>query len=340
MPIGAYLHVDVAADGTGDGTGWALSGAGGAYTLAQLATNVTGDDVVFIKDGSYTLGADMDLSAVDGSVTSPCAWTGVKSTTTNTGANVVYSDWSRLDADRPFINCDAYTLTVGDATVVKNIYLQGADTRTLLTGDSTVVENCKFDNDVGSSQGYYGLYVGNYARIVNCEFLSTNAKGIRTGASCLISYCYFHDMPDATNGYCITTAGVGTVVLFNAFDTCETGIYATNDAAIFCINNTFYNCDQGVSMTTDYGCAYINNIFNDCDTKGIIASTQTDNNFFWKNNYEGNADDNDGVDETTVFKDYEKTTADPTFTNAAGGDFSLQAGSGCLNAGMSIVLGV
>jgi hypothetical protein len=48
-----------------------------------------------------------------------------------------------------------------------------------------------------------------------------------------------------------------------------------------------------------------------------------------------------GIDTTTVFKDYPNATlnGDPLFT-AAGSDFSLGAGSPCLNAGMSIELGV
>jgi len=338
MAINSYLHVTPAGAGTKDGTTWAKA-MGEAEFEAHLEGTVVAGDVYFVKEGTYTLDSAIDSSARDGTATAPIVIIGVKSATTNEGANVAYSDWA-TGANRPFFDCATYQFSVGDYYVIRNIDFQGEASNMVSAGISCVIANCKFDQDYASSAARYSLYVLNYCIIIGCEFLSTKCNGVMLyNGGCRVLYCYFHDMPDTTGGLALRCDAAFETIAYNIFDTVYVGIYTGGYHYHSFINNTFYEAATGISGADSNTCLTLNTIFSDCDTDAIKWLTQTDINLFWNNNFYNNGDDFDGVDETTVFQDYAKVSGDPKFTTA-GSDFSLDTGSPCLQTGMSIELGV
>lgn len=341
MAINVYRHADATATGgTYDGTTWAT-----AFREAELETflegTVVAGDVVFLRDSDFALDSAWDSSARDGTAASPIALIGVKSTCTHEGSAVVYSDWARLSADRPFIDGGANAITFGDYYVIRNISFQGEAINVVTTGTYSVIENCKFENDYGSAAARYSLNITTYTKVLNCEFTGANTHGLYTSGSNRILFNYFHDLATSTNGYGITLYSLSNVVAFNIFDTMLRGVFV-DDMNHTIVNNTFYNCVDGIYESTNYnGHLIMNNILEGCTSHGIYSATQYDLNFYWKNH--GNDTRNvhmwHNVDTTTIYKDYGVSTGDPLFATA-GSDFSLQAGSPCLNNGMSITLGV
>lgn len=336
MAINVYKHVDAASSGGGDGTTWATSGANAAYTEAELESflegTVVAGDVIFIKEGTYTLDSAWDSSARDGSATAPIAIIGVLSGTTNTGASVVYTDWA-TGANRPFIDAGANAITFGDHYLLSNLNFQGNASTLVTTGTYHRSFNCKYDQDNGSSAAQWCINVGS-GHLIYCEFTAANCRGVYCAGSITIAFCYLHDIG---NGTAISLNANAAIIVNNALDTCNIGITVASNRLCYIANNTLYECATSISGTTGYSNVCINNIIEGANTDGIIWTTQTDSNFFWKNHGDDarNNDMWDGIDVTTVFKDYEVTTGDPSFTNAASGNFNLGAASPCLNVGLN-----
>ncbi len=129
-------------------------------------------------------------------------------------------------------------------------------------------------------------------------------------------------------------------------------------------NNVFYNCEgQGISIgpsgeSTDVTNNEIrNNICLDCgnnsidgaDDKGLVISSGTETNTYTNNCFYTsgvtNVVDYYGTDESIASFNNETTdtttnniSADPLFTDAPGGDFTLSADSPCLNTGIDVFL--
>lgn len=335
-----YHHVTAAGAGLKNGSSWA-NAMGEAEFETDLEGAVAGDDVYFVKAGTYTLDSAYDSSARSGTATAPISIIGVKAATTNEGASVVYSDWGQ-GADRPFFDCATYQFKVGAYYIIRNIQIQGEAQYTMYTGTNCTVENCKFDQDIASSTNYYSLLVYDYSRVINCEFVSAKASGVFLyNQGCRAMFNYFHDMPDGTGGNACWCDAALMTIAFNVFDNVRVGVFTGGYDYHAFLNNTFYDADTGVSGSDSYSCIAINNVMEANTADGFYWSTQSNINFFWDNHGDDArcTDMWDGVDTTTIFQDYAVTTGDPKFTTA-GSNFSLQTDSPCIDSGMSIGLGV
>ena len=337
----AYYHVTASGAGDNSGDSWA-----NAMGLSDFETSIEGGgaqavsagDTYWVKEGTYTLTDTIDSNLQDGTATEPISIIGVVSGTTNEGSNVTQSDWA-TGANRPdFVGSDSYYFRVGNYYIVRNITNESGATNAFYTGQYNVVENCKFVNDYGATNARHALRCDAYTAVTNCEMSADNTIGIYATAGLKLKFCYIHDIPTASRA-AIFLISNNITVTFCIFDNCAIGIDFNTTQTSDISNNTFYDCDVGISGTTGYGNTFKNNIFSDCSTDAIIFTTQTDINFFWNNHFYNNTDDFYGVDETNHYQDYEKTTGDPKF-ETAGSDFALQSDSPCLDAGMSIELGV
>jgi hypothetical protein len=342
MAIHAYYHVTPSGAGAKDGTTWATAFGEPEFETFMEGTVVAGD-VIFIKEGTYTLDSEFSSSARAGTLSAPIALIGVKSTCTNEGAAVAYSDWARLSANRPYFDCDTNAITFGNYYVIRNISFRVAklSTNGVVTGGYCIAENCKINSD--GTNTYYAAEFGTQSMIINCEITGTGS-GITTGSATKVLFCYFHDLYngiDDGDRQGIFAGGAGSMIEFNILNNILIGIKVSGNDHIF-LNNTFYNCKKALFMGTAYRSCIVNNAVDSCTVSGISSTTQRDSNFFWKNHGDDarNVDMWVNEDTTTIFQDYEVSTGDPLFTTPAIGVFSLTVGSPALDAGLSISLGV
>ena len=113
------------------------------------------------------------------------------------------------------------------------------------------------------------------------------------------------------------------------------------------INNcTVYNCTTGIydlGSKNTYG--MLNTTVSDC-TDGFLsnnAGVVVKSAYFDYNNWYNNTHDiswDDGTSEDNSAKGVNATANNPSFTNAAAGDFSLGGSSSLLDAGFSTELGI
>ena len=231
--------------------------------------------------------------------------------------------------NRPLIQCGGYLFDVNDFFIIKNIRFTGTATRIVTTSNNSVMVNLKVDNSSGTA-GRDAIRLSDGCAI-DCEATSTNGNGIKIyHTNSYLHGCYVHD---SVNGIDIDTGSLN--VNYCIMDTCEKGINikaGQDDHRI--INNTIYNCSvAGISGNDAEGSIILNNIIDTCLVG--ITFTADGGNYLDYNNYHGNTGD-----VTNCTKGDNATAYDPTFTNAAGGNFSLQAGSSCIGAGFAIEKGV
>ena len=160
----------------------------------------------------------------------------------------------------------------------------------------------------------------------------------------IIKYNLFDD----SLGECIAAGANNWVYSYNIFIGCDVGIgvRATFSGGLL-YNNTFYNC---ISAGSPYcvihyegaGVTVKNNVFYGTGTAGIFncdsySGFTSDYNIAYALGSGNWGDWNDlAAWRTASGQDAHSSVADPSFTNAAGGDFTLQAGSPCIDVGVNL----
>lgn len=333
-----YVDFDLT---TGDGTGgsWANAIKTAAAMDTLLDTTVAAGDVVYVKQSTWTLTEALGATARDGTALDPICIVGVKDGTTDEPPPL--SAWSDTNLtsssgeDRPIFSAGAYTISLGDYWKVFNIKITGSASTVITGGNTNVFYNCYVENSSGTANRT-ALAAGTQSSCILTECKSTNGYSLSFGSGGKMVFCYVHDSVRGVsqNSY--------FVCLFNIFDTCSsTGIeVASYDSSIY-FGNSFYNCPTAFNATDSYGNVSINNII-DTATDGFLWTSQVDINFYSYNHVGNSVTDMwDTIDETNPEnKDNWVTSGDPDFTNEAGGNFSLESTSPCINAGMAMALGV
>lgn len=339
-----YHHVTVAGAGNNNGLTWANAMAMADFQT-HVGTSLAAGHIFFVEEGTYTLTADI-YSVTDGTQVDPIAIIGVLSGTSNEGAAIDDSDFA-TGANRPHFDGGAsYGVYLDDYAHIRNISVQTADAYAIRVDVGGVIANCKGDNDYTGASAKWIIYLGGTSAqgINNEAFQSGVAAGVEgslvTSSSCAVILSYYHDMPTAL----VMSGGAACPVLFCIFDNCTEGINRTADHGSTIFGCTFYDCDTAILGTTDYGFSIINNIFSDCSTDAIKLGTAANAVTMMYNHFYNNGDDFDGVpeegDAADLFCDWWKTTGDPKFSNPDGGDFNLNSDSPCIDAGMTLELGV
>jgi len=280
-----------------------------AFSDAVIAGNT-----VYIATGTYTLGSHLSQSSV-GTATKPITWIGYTS---------VRND-ATVGTNRPLIICGAYFSTFSAYAIHKNFRFTTTSSAGFATGKNSVAFNCKSQNTGAATKS--AATISNYGRAFRCEFISDNGIAVNAGGnSGCIEHCYIHDSITGVQ----TGTSNGNVVLFSVVDTCGTGLnfsgYTVPNSAI---NNTIYNCTTGISTGSSVGCTFVGNIITNCTTGA--SSTAFTGSDFWDYNCWNNT-----TDVSNVTKGPNDITADPLLNAPADGDFTLQAGSPCLDAGLQI----
>lgn len=316
---GNTVTVDRACGATGDAS--AGSGkVGGAFLLGGTLDDEFGDIFVAghricIMAGTYTPGEVHN-------------WSGAGTDTTP--INIEGYGTVRADApaqnNRPLIDMAAYNAYwYNNYSIVRNLRFTGTSSAVISTnsGNGGALINCRFHN-TSVSAGQTALLTGSNRMVISCEAISDNGTAISPGSSDerLIN-CYIHD---SVTGYNPSTGGYALNCIF---DTCTTGVSLAGVWTNTLISNTIYNCTTGISATTCTVSLFINNIISGCTT-GASWTTLTGSNIWDYNCW------NNTTDVSNVTKGPNDITANPLLNAPATGDFTLQAGSPCLDAGLQI----
>jgi hypothetical protein len=315
-----------------DGT-WYLGGA--VASPSTLAAIVVAGNTAYIKNGTYT---ETLTIAVAGSLINPIYWIGYNSSRTD----------KPMDSNRPTISGSTYCISIPNAKHSNCfMYMQ-------LTGSSTAAVNIAYDQSVAMFYGVKiysntgkGVSMNNQASFFYCEISGNTDIGIHCNQyfTATIVNCYIHDNTDYGissrdgSNSSIGCAIIRTVVESNSKTGLEMG--GADGAGINAQNCVFHNntgaSSDGINCLSDNGSGRL------CCAANIYNCIFTNNGRFGLNaNY----------DSALLVKDYNcfngnstaargpgisvganDVTADPLFTDAANGDFTLQAGSPCLNVG-------
>jgi len=300
------------------GANWA-NAMGLAEWTTDMVYSAEPGDTYFVAGGTYTLTADSS-SALDGSAALTINIIGVKSTTTNEPP--VYADWA-FGADRPTIALGAYNFDVDDYWVYRNLIFTVTDNDTPRGDYSWTVINCKSTNSSGTGgrEGFFG-YSGSQ-KFIQVEAVSTNGVAINGYSNTLIYACYVHDSSTGLN----LAAADNFSVISNVIDTCTTGIDFSDEHSHFVINNTIYNCTTGINANTSNTSVIYNNIIDSCTT-GASQTSELKSTIFDYNCW------NNTTDVSNVTKGPNDITDNPDLNAPADGDFTLKAGSPCIDTGL------
>lgn len=322
--------------GAGDKSGTNGAGAAdwdNAMDMAAFIADVEGaaeaGDIYWVESGEYIMNEDV-AAGNDGVANSPITIIGVK----DKNEPPTFADWAVASGDRPLFTMAGFAFSVDNYWIVYNIRATGTDTWVLRGDTNTFFYNCKGDNSGVATR--YGIQVNDSnGGCINCEAISDNGYAFSVqGARKSVIFCYGHDSHTAFH-----TTYDETKFLFNIADTCTNGINIVDEFNQLIMNNTIYNCSNaGITndTITSFGNFIINNIINDCG-KSFIWNAATEHNFWAYNNIEGcGAPDFPPVG---FGMDHWATSVDPEFTTP-GSNFSLQDTSDCIDAGMSMELGV
>jgi len=330
VPIGWYeitswftswrVSVDRAVAG-GSGRKGYVGGAfkiGGALDTDFFAVNnkVAGNKV-WIKAGTYTLGESVSLAATS-SATNPIQVVGYQN---SRGDNPIGNN-------RPILNCgSSYLVDGAQYWVLLNLIFTGSAANVLrLTAAGAVCYNCKSTN-TSTTSGRKALDVTTQDNtIISCEFQSTNgiAVSVGSGVNNLLVNCYIHD---SSTG--ILFAGIADQIINCVIADCSTvGINMGSYKGVV-FGSIIYNCLTGISASSSSSSVFINNIISGCTTGASWDTEQKIN--FWNFNCWYNT-----TDVVNVTKGPNDISADPKLKDPANGDFTLDTGSPCFDAGMQL----
>lgn len=356
----AILDHSIGTTGTAQASGEIRLG-GAIATFSRLAADMVGSNVAFVKAGSYVEAATVILgqSASVNSTTAP---------TRVIGYQTSRSDWGTMPATRPVLTStssgDALQLT-GSGFVLRNVEVHGGGSGTVINGvvnagvpSDVAVINCKAQGgDIGLS------ITQSRGMAVRCEVTGC-AGGIYTAGDSVVSHCYIHDNTLSFAGACVSVEPGSLVrrciIVNNLPASGASYLKGIALKASSAFHNTLYNNGgdgiqlslySGMSEALEangniiaksggYGLAF----GGPGDTSGFPFMPSLDGNAYWANasglyvrSDSGSVEAVNAALAYTMSQDVDLGSAagnDP-FTNAAGGDFSLNntAGAGALLRG-------
>jgi hypothetical protein len=277
--------------------------ANNAFPGALVAGNT-----VYIKGGAYSQGGVSSHTA--GTAAAPIKYIGYKTTRNDVCTGT----------DRPTFTQTTTTVWLTNAYIyLKNIVIisAGAHAYSDNAAGSNKFENCKITCNHASSQ--WAAFSVRSARMINCEAVAPSCRGVSMGTGpTTMQGCYVHDC----------AVGVRTTTGAYIFDTiiadCSSKAFESTSTSSNIIKNcTLYGAETptgiGIdSNTTDNTISiYMNNIIYGFTTGvsflGSVPSNHWDYNCFYNNT----------TDRTNVTAGTNDVAVNPSFTNAASGDFSI-----------------
>lgn len=348
-----YVRAD--ATGGGDGTTDTNSGANGAFTWAEMITDINTPRVGYrynVKAGAYSLSATTTITG-DGTTTSPNIICGF--TTTPGDAVRGRSPGGELDDSLmpviTFASTHYMAVTGADYLQVRGIKIIGERNGALVhVQTGAVVDGSVCTNSSTGSSAVGILAAVGTTSVLNCDVTMSNGHASSIGISAVGTVMYNRvNMPANGTGIAITNNN-GKPVAFNTVIDGTTGIAKLTAGAEFtCFSNTIYGCSgDGIDIVTSSTalCYLINNMIVDCGGYGVDFNTSTcvkllSNNRFRdcaSGNYNGDGDYGTAGKHGDVTTDTGGPETD--FVDYASGNFSLLSGSPGNNTATGYLLNI
>lgn len=345
-----YVRAD--ADGTGDGTTDANSGATGALTIAQMITDLNTPHAGYkylIKTGTYARTTSSISLSGDGTTTSPIVIEGF-----NTTEGDLYAQGRTTAGPLDTTNFPEITFTSGifDATGAQFLVMNclritsAASNYTLSTTARFTGRRLAITNTGTNSASNCVSLASSDTSLIDCDLLSTAAGGTSclrsTADDALINKCRIKC--PAGNG--ILTRSRSLIIGNTIYECGANGIATDNiSAATRVVNNTIVNCtSDGIELITGTtgSLLAINNHITGNGAWGIEFNTSTCMKILGRNRFRDNTsgevngggdwEEGAGLDNITTDSD------DPTeFVDSSTDDYRLS--SAALAFGLGIGAG-
>lgn len=298
---------------------------GGALTSLTDAflEAVNDSNIIYIKSGTYNLTETINVSNAGSSANGDIRIEGYKTTR---------GDEPRGN-DRPLVNCGSYSFIFNNFWNFKHIRVISAYTGSAIQVGTFGTFYNVYSNLTGGTNVYDAAIQGTTSlTIIDCELQSAKSCVYNSGYG-IIRFSYLHD---ALYGVYNTDSTKRPFNFsYNIIANCSVDGFYVKIGYIYSAtisNNTFYNCGIALNLEV-YSTLIVNNIISDCGVG--ISNTATVLNFIDYNNFY-----NTPTPVVNVIQGLHDTTYDPKFTAPLTGDFSLQAASSCIGAGVTITNGV
>lgn len=342
-----YVRSDAA--GGGNGTTDAASGANGAFTWAEMVTDLNTPRAGYrynVKAGTYTLAANTTLTG-DGSATKPNIIRGFNSTAGDLDSVGRGSGGALTTTNFPVLAYDAtYSLNLSgsDYIILQNIKVTTSNNSraVYLASPGSYMVRCYVGNTYNGTNAGGVLVDTLTGGVIDCDIVMSGADhsyGISSQAS-----------SDVIVG-CRITAPAGVGIETNAANWCvgntiydsESGITTSSTTGIVrLISNTIVGCTTGIKYvaSTTNPCVIVNNHITDCLTAidwqtstcaKLLAFNRTRDNTSGFVNTGASDEWVNGTQIAHVTTDTGDGSTD--FTSVAGDDYSLIAGAPATSKG-------
>jgi hypothetical protein len=347
-----YVRADAA--GGGDGTTDAASGANGAFTWAEMITDINTPRVGYrynVKQGTYTLAATSTFTG-DGNTTSPNIIRGFK--TTIGDATLGRSSGGALDASNmPTIAYNSgfrFDASGSTSLIVEALSITGTVANSLLSiADLSAAYNNIVVNSSNSASARAIENAGQSSRVWNNDAsLPSGVASARVISATGSAVGNRVTGNNAAVGIYVGNNG-GKVIALNTVYNCGPGITKNTTGAEFeCGFNTIVNCSgDGIDVVTSSTaqCNIYCNHITGCSGWAIDFNTSTCQKYLFNNRFRDNSSGeiNGGGDYQTS-SNWLNITSDDTdaldFTNQGSNDYSLKAGAAATSKAIGYLMDI
>lgn len=332
-----YVRADAA--GSGDGTTDTNSGSNGAFTWAEMITDINTPRVGYrynVKQGTYTLGSTTTLTG-DGTTTSPNIIRGFKDSigdaTLGRGTDGLINT-----SNMPTISYTSssffFNANGSNYLIVESLIFTGNSNSALLTNNGTgsITVNCKATNLTvitgdGIENGSSSLIIGNDV------YLPSGSNNGAEAISAIGPVC-FNKVFLGPSGIGINLRNNANPIMFNTIEGGSIGINKnTSTQNAFCYFNTIVNVSgNGIDFPSASTSRYylIGNHITGCAgyginlNSGVIDSCIMMNRF--RDNVSGNVSfTNDWTEATRIFEVTTDTSDSLEFVDSLADNFALNS---------------
>jgi len=304
----ATMYATVAGAGSKNGADWD-NAFDAAALIADITNNAEAGDIYYVLSGTYPLAANL-VTTRAGLATAYVSLIGVSDTSLTPATG----------DDRPLFDGGSSYYSSFNASYWRRQNVRFSANRNdvayFVGGSFSCDSNVKATNPNAGANAVACKLLANNNAFIACEFSGPTA-----------GYAFHNNaVYVALHGCSLHTAKYGTTGShYSNYTSClfrnlsDTGLNLVAYYRNQVIGCTFYGCGKAIAATTAYGSTFLNNIIAGCT---VGANWDADQNNCWDyNNWHGNGT----ADVVNVTKGPHDTAIDPSFVDAANGDFRVGA---------------